>query len=195
MPNPAAAAAAKINLRTPNGVLSYPSLLSPRTMQGQTEPMFSMVLVFSATDLQTEEFKKLKAEAGRVARERWADKLPPTLKSPFRNNSDKDVEPFISNPKGMFLSLRSKQKPGVVDEKRNEILTVEEIWSGQIWRGSVRAFAYDQAGNRGVSFALINCQRVKRDCTRIDGRVPANKDFDDIETGDDEVETSEESIF
>ena len=41
-------------------------------------------------------------------------------------------------------------------------------------------FAYDKAGNRGISFGLNNVQKLG-DGERLDGRLKAEDDFDPIE--------------
>ncbi|HKJ88554.1 MAG TPA: ssDNA-binding protein, partial [Gammaproteobacteria bacterium] len=50
-------------------------------------------------------------------------------------------------------------------------------------RASVRPFAYDTQGNRGVSFALNNIQLL-RDGERLDSRVAPEEDFDAVEPVD-----------
>jgi hypothetical protein len=48
-------------------------------------------------------------------------------------------------------------------------------------RATVAPFAYNQAGNRGVSFALNNLQICRMDGERLDGRRAAKEDFPDYD--------------
>jgi hypothetical protein len=46
-------------------------------------------------------------------------------------------------------------------------------------RATVAPFAYNNSGNKGVSFALNNLQICRTDGERLDGRIAAEDDFDD----------------
>ena len=52
----------------------------------------------------------------------------------------------------------------------------DEVYAGAIVRASVTSFSYDVSGNKGVSFALNNVQKI-RDGERLDGRARAQDDF------------------
>jgi hypothetical protein len=86
----------------------------------------------------------------------------------------------------VFITCSSKQQPGIVhpyagsDGKPAPLTDPNEIYPGAIVRASLRAFGYDKAGNKGVSFALNNLQKL-RDGDRLDGRVSAANEFDVVE--------------
>lgn len=181
-------------LMTPYGVLSYPNLHTPRPPAEGAEPRYSCVLVFDAAAQQTAEFKALKAAAAAAAKARWGNSIPKGLRSPFRDCSEKEGEPFDSIAGGVFISPWTKRKPGIVGPRLEEILTPEEVWAGQTARATVGVFAYDNAGNKGVSFSLNNLQIVRRDADRVDGRRAANKDFGAI-GGEAEEETEDEFVL
>jgi len=50
------------------------------------------------------------------------------------------------------------------------------MYPGAGVRASVSAFAYDSNGNKGVSFALNNMQKVSEG-ERLDGRAAADDEF------------------
>jgi hypothetical protein len=85
------------------------------------------------------------------------------------------------NDGDMFVSAWTKQKPGLVNAQRSEILDPNDVWPGQLARATIKPFAYNVSGNKGVSFALNNVQIVKRDMPRLDGRKAAEEDFDEVE--------------
>ncbi len=52
--------------------------------------------------------------------------------------------------------LPGPDKPGAVDAHGHDILGSQDIVSGDYGRVSLNAYAYDQAGNKGVSYGLNN---------------------------------------
>jgi hypothetical protein len=165
---------------TPKGRLSYPHLFEPQTPPNSNEPVYSCALVFDeGTDLG--ELKKI---AQAVAQEKWGAKYAELMKagkirSPFRDDGEEKGYP----PGSVFINVKSKQAPGVVsiypgpDGKPQKITDPAEIYAGCYARVSVRAFAYDTQGNRGVSFALNNVQKLA-DGDRLDGRSRAEDEFE-----------------
>ena len=101
------------------------------------------------------------------------------LRLPFRDAGEKEYQGY--NDGDMFVSAWTKQKPGLVNAQRSEILDPNDVWPGQLARATIKPFAYNVSGNKGVSFALNNVQIVKRDMPRLDGRKAAEEDFDEVE--------------
>ena len=65
----------------------------------------------------------------------------------------------------------SKNKPGVVDTNRQDILVPDEVWSGQLVRANVVPFAWTHTGRKGVSFGLNHLQIIQSEGRqRLDGR-------------------------
>lgn len=121
--------------------------------------------------------KALKADAARAAKEKWGDKIPTNLRSPFRDQGEKQYEGYV--PGAIFINATSRQKPGVVDAQVQDIIDPSQLYSGAYGRISVRAFAYDQKGNRGVAFGLQNVQKT-RDGEPLGGRTRPQDDFKPI---------------
>ncbi len=169
---------------TPKAVLSYPHLDKPQAPQKPTDkPKYSAALVFApGTDLAA-----LQAAVMAAGEERWPGKFAEMVRvqaarSPFRKDAEAKGYPAGS----VFLNVRTEQKPGVVylhagsdgkparvpDEKIRE-----ELYPGCFVRAQVRAFAYDSNGNKGVSFALNNIQKLG-DGERLDNRQAAEDAFE-----------------
>jgi hypothetical protein len=106
--------------------------------------------------------------------------------------------PFLENDEGKYpeeyvLVMRynsdERFKPGVVDRikgadgKPRPITEPDEFYSGCYAIASVRPFAYDTNGNKGVTFALNHAMKI-RDGERLDGRVSAEMTFAGIEMED-----------
>jgi hypothetical protein len=165
---------------TPKARLNFAYLFTPRGGPNGEDPKFRCCLVFEPpTDITA-----LRRVAGIAAREKWGQKMPPKLKSPFRDCSDREGQPGFP-PGGIFINATSKTRPGVCDQRRNKILSNEQIYSGCYVRASLRAYAYDTNGNRGVSFALLNVQKWS-DGERLDNVRAPEDDFDALPGGDDE---------
>lgn len=165
---------------TPTATLSYPALFQPKAGLNGGEPMYSCALVFApGTDLT--EMKKAALEA---IQEKWGAKAAELIRGgklrlPFREDAEDKGYP----PGSIFMNVKSKTKPGIVgrfagpDGKPVAIRNEEEIYPGCQVRASVRAFTYDTNGNKGVSFALGNIQKLA-DGERLDSRKRAEDEFD-----------------
>lgn len=167
-------------IRTPEGILSYPHLFKPQTaIQEGDKEKFSATLVFpEGTDL-TEMKKAVLA----CAEERWPGKASAMIKSgklrlPFRTDWEDKGYPANS----VFITARTTAKPMVVstvpgpDGRPLLIEDPDQIYPGCRARITVKPFAYDTAGNRGISLVLQNAQKTGEG-DRLDGRVDARDQF------------------
>lgn len=166
---------------TPKAILSYPHLFSPQAPPGGGKAKYSACLIFEkGTDLSA--LKKAVLDA---AVTKWgADKAPGMIRAgqlrlPFRE--DWEAKGY---PEGaVFLNVRTEQQPGIVsiypgpDKKPLPITEEKEIYPGCYVRASINPFAYDTQGNKGVSFALNNIQKLA-DGPRLDNRRAAEDEFE-----------------
>jgi len=160
------------------------------------EPRFSINLLFDQIAQKTTEWAAMKRAVAQTIDDQWgAGKSQDAnfikrLKLPFLPCKDQNYDGY-DIPGGMFIRPWTKNKPGVVDAVRQEITVPGDVWAGQMVRATVSPFAYEQTGNRGVSFGLANIQICRTDTRRLDGRRAAKDDFDDyaegMATADDEV--------
>ncbi len=173
----------KTKVITPKAILSYPHLHEPQPGMNGGKAKYSAALVFPAgTDL-----KALAEAVAAAAEAKWPGKAQKmlqsgALKSPFRKGEEKEYAAG-----SVFINVRTETKPGVVSAQADpatgkpaaipadKIRT--ELYPGCYVRASVTAFAFDNSGNKGVSFALNNIQKLG-DGDRLDGRVAAENEFD-----------------
>lgn len=167
-------------LITPEAILSYPNVFEPKSGPQGGEPFYSCAVVFpEGTDLT-----EMKRAAIAVAEEKWGVKAKDLIKAgkvklPFRTDVEEKGYPDGST----FFNAKSKTAPGIVskyagpDGKPAKITDPEEIYPGVKARLSVRFYAYDTNGNRGVAVALGNIQKLA-DGPRMDGRMKAEDEFD-----------------
>lgn len=166
---------------SPEFRLSFPAVWKPKAFE-QQEPKYSVVMLFDKkTDL-----KDLKRVVMLAATEKFGAKesWPKGLRLPFKNGDEKtDLQGYAGT---IVVNASSKQRPGVVDRQKQPILLEEDFYAGCYARATLIAFAYDKAGNRGVSFSLQNLQKL-RDGEPFSGRKKAEDDFDSV------MDTEEES--
>lgn len=174
------------SLITPTGILSFPVLFTPRPVVQGGEPRYSLNLIIDAQGQKTAEFQALRRAVAQTIDTKWGDgksrdkAFVAKLRNPFLSTKDQEYQGY-EDPDAVFIRPWSKNKPGLVDAMRNEITVPGDVWAGQLVRCSVNTFAYEQSGNRGVSFGLNNVQVCRTDGTRLDGRQPAKKEFNDYE--------------
>ena len=148
-----------------------------------SKPKYSIRACFPPTA----KLDTLKKEAEAAAREKWGDKIPKTLRSPFRLNEELEA-PIVGIGDDwtiMSFSANEDRRPGIVDAKLQDVIDDTDIYSGAWFRAQVRAFAYDTAGNKGVSFGLQNVQKLRDDDPLGNGRIPASKAFEPVDVPSD----------
>lgn len=86
-------------------------------------------------------------------------------------------EAFGDECKGCWvLTANSIKKPEVVDANVQPILSAGEVYSGCYGRVSIRFFAYNKNGNKGVGCGLGNVQKLE-DGEKLAGGTSAKEDF------------------
>jgi hypothetical protein len=171
------------NLITPDFRAAFISVFRATSMKnadGTTnKPKYSIRAAFPPTA----KLDALKKEAELVAREKWGDKIPKTLRSPFRTNEELENPVIGIGDDWTILSFSANEdrRPGIVDAKLQDIIDDSDVYSGAWYRAQVRAFAYENAGNKGVSFGLQNVQKLRDDDPLGNGRIPASKAFEPVD--------------
>lgn len=122
----------------------------------------------------------LKAKAKEAAEEKWGSTIPKNLRSPFRTNEqlDKPVQGVGDDWIVVtFSSGEDRRRPGLVNENNEDIINEADVYSGAWYRVQCNAYGYEVSGNRGISFGLENCQKLRDDEPIGGGRMAANKAF------------------
>ncbi len=188
--------------------VSYAQVFQPKSFKEGQEAKYSLVMLFDKdTDLKTRHkngklnLKEAVHNAMVEAHGKDKTKWPKNYKSPFRDgDEEKPGQQGYENV--IFVSATNKNRPGVVDAKRN-VITEEDntFYSGCYARASLQAYWYDTMGNKGVAFALLNVMKTG-DGEPFSGRKSAQDDFADFEdddASDDEAsyesDSDEESDF
>lgn len=167
-------------IMTPEFRVSFPNVFRPREAQDGGKAKYSLSMLFAkGVDLSA-----FKAAAQAAAAEKWGAKVPGNLKSPFLDAGRYEYEGY---EEGMVLiRATSLQKPGLVDMAVQPIIDEADFYPGCYARAKIRAFAYDNNGNRGISFGLGNIQKL-RDGEPLGGRSRPEDDFDAVSDGGEAV--------
>ena len=162
---------------TPEFRASFVYVFRPGKPDDHGKQKYAVTMLFPANaDLSA---MKKAAQAALIAK--WgpdSTKWPANLRSPFRDQGEKQFEGYVKGCK--FVTASSDRRPGIVDQNVQPILDESKIYSGCWCRASVRAFAYEAKGNRGVSFGLQNIQLI-RDDEPLAGRSKPEDDFQPVE--------------
>ena len=136
-------------INTPYATLSFANIFTPRPRAEGGAPVYSCSLIFDPTQQKSPAYKALQDAciAGRpqgVGRQR-----PPQGASRCRSATPGRRSYDGYHAGHTFISPWSKNKPGVVDTNRQDILVPEEVWSGQLVRANVVPFAWTHTGKQG----------------------------------------------
>lgn len=153
---------------TPKMRVVYANVITPQTVEKERdgvkkeEQEYNMVGVFAVgADL-----KVLKAQChAALVEELGADqsKWPPNLRSPFRQCEERikeGVMPAGYEAGAIFISMKSKHRPGLVDGNLQPIIDPVEFYRGCYALAQVRPYFYNAKGNKGVAFSLDNVQKI-----------------------------------
>lgn len=180
------------NIITPKGRLSYPYLDKPRAPMNNTEgkkKYSCSILIPPGCDLTL-----LKQAAEKAATDKWgANGIPKNLKSPFLDpTTQKHLEEFEG---WTLLRCSTERKVGVVNSKGESVDPddTNEIYGGRWGLLSVRSYAYDVSGNRGVSFGLQAVQLADHD-KAFGGHSRAEEEFAPIEVDDEDGSGEAQSV-
>lgn len=166
-----------LKIFTPEGRVAFSHVWEPHSFEAGKQENYSLILVFEpGTDLT--EMKKACIAA---AKKKFGDKASAMfkngkLKMPWRDGSEYSEygDPFVEG--ATFVTLKSKNAPGIVDHNAKPILKQMDFYSGCLARASCLCWAFDQMGNQGVTLLLNNVQKVG-DGERMSGRMNAEDEF------------------
>lgn len=163
--------------------LSFPALFTPKARDGK-EPKYSTMILLPKSDKAA--YKALKEAEKEAAVEKFG-KVPAKLASIIHDGDAEGEEEWPERAGHWYMTVSASQqyRPGIVDKNREAVIDQSEVYSGVHANVTVRAFAYDFEGKKGVSFGLGNVQ-VLGYGESLAGGIAAEDEFDDVD--DDELE-------
>ncbi|WP_239255390.1 DUF2815 family protein [Listeria ilorinensis] len=169
--------------------LSYVHLLEPDAFEGQ-EPKYSTMLIIPKTDKKAIADIKAAQQAALEAglSSKFGGKKPAKLKTTLRDADeelDTDENPEFAGC--YFMNVSSKTKPGILDKQKQATESPDDVYSGVYANVSLNFYAYNTAGNRGISAGLNNVMVLGRG-DYLGGRASAESDFEEFEAEIDDDE-------
>jgi hypothetical protein len=175
---------------TPRASTAFLYLLKAQPAMEKGKPdQFSVTLLW---DEGEPKLAKLQKAIEDVAVAKWGETAKKKLangqlKNPLRPGSDKEGTNAEDDFAGkVFMTVRSQDKPQVVDADLEPVMDSMDVYSGCIGRADIWLYAFDTAGNKGVS-AIINSFQKLDDGERKSGRRPASAAFGDLDDDDAEL--------
>ncbi len=169
------------NLVTGKVRFSYANVFEPRASQNGGDPKYSITLLIPKSDNDT--YQRIIAEINKTLQENVADTfkgvMPANPRMPIYDGDGlrESGEAFGPECKGCWvISAKSNTAPEIVDANCQPILSKNEFYSGCYGRASIRFYAYNQNGNKGIGCGLGNVQKLE-DGQPLDGRTSAAEDF------------------
>lgn len=159
---------------------SYVNVFTPRVTPSGDEK-YSVTLLIPKSDNDT--YQKIMNEINKTLQENLAETfkgvMPANLKLPIYDGDGirPSGEPFGAECKNHYvITANSNNAPEVVDANVQPIISKNEFYSGCYGRASLRFYAYNQNGNKGIGCGLGNVQKLE-DGQPLDGRTTAAEDF------------------
>jgi len=171
---------------TPVGTLYFPALYKAKgnkQVPAQAE-RFSGMLLFDKLGVASGAYQALRQGVFEALVNKFGaakandQKFTAQCRFPFRAASEKQYEGFENGE--IFISAwapSDQKRPDVIDLQGNRVTDESLVFMGQLARFTVRPFAYDTSGNKGVGLILEHAQIVKFDMPRLDGGVSAEQAF------------------
>lgn len=172
-------------LITPPCTAIFVFVWEPRPSMNEGQPaQYQISLLFKKKQWDEDpKCKSIRLAVKAAAKAKFGDDAR-KLKDPFRLVDDMDT-PIQGYRGGVFITAKSKNKPGIVDADLAPIDDPMDFYPGCICRASVVPHAFDKKGSKGVTFLLNNIQKMKEG-TRLDGRKKAEEEFDSVDDDDDD---------
>ena len=182
---------------TPVFRLSYPHVWTPVFNQLAKREEFSIQMLFDKASSKAALNEMVKLVNKLID---WKGWTASAVRKPFIDGDTKKDSAGVlwseKNPcnKGQIIIRSwSKQAPGIVDcTGKHPITQKDEIYGGCYCKAQLNAYAYEQAGNRGISFGLLHLQKVK-DGEPFGNRTRAEDAFAPVENTDSGM--SDDSLF
>jgi hypothetical protein len=179
---------------TPIGIACFVHVFEPFAFpakQGDApkEPNYSLMLVFNKKDMETDPaWTKLKTGVSNALREKFGDQAKALLQRgklslPWRdaNEYEQYGPPFEDG--NIMISVKSKNPPGIVDERSRPIMDQSKFYPGALARVSCYPWAFDSMGNKGCTLLLNNVQKAGEGERLAGGRMSAEAEFQPLVEG------------
>lgn len=172
---------------TPKFRGAFVNIFRAKEPKGGGEAQFGICALFPK-DL---DLSKLEKAADRAGIAKWGKEAYLKHKKsqkfgwPFMDG-DVEREDYDGFEDKIYLNIRTKIKPGIVDKDREAIIDESEAYSGAYYRATVVFYAYhnEEFNKRGIGCSLQNVQKLA-DGETFSSRTKAEDDFEEWDEDDD----------
>ena len=158
------------------GILSYPHLFQPRSVQEGDAPKYGVSVLIADTDPQLQAILQLQEQEK-------ANGFP----SGFPATGKVFCKPSVDNPGYHVISgnANADQKPHVVDASLGPVMDPAQVYAGAVAWVQFNTFVYNKPVNKGVSAGLNGVMLTGEEGAlgRLDGRPTVENMFGDIAGG------------
>lgn len=140
---------------------SYCHLFEPDSING-SDPKYSLSIIIDKDDKTTldkvEKAIQAATELGKTSK--FEGKIPKNLDTPLRDG-DIDREEDVAYADKYFINAKSKNKPGIIDKDRREIVDPMDVYSGCYGKVQINFYPYNVNGKKGIACALENVLKLR----------------------------------
>jgi hypothetical protein len=160
---------------------SYVNVFTPKAPQNGGDPKYQITILLPKTDIATKQAidAAIQQELIDAVTTKFGGQMPVAPATPIHDGDGvrPSGEAFGEECRGHWVfTASSKNKPEVVDQNVQPVLSPTAVYSGCYGRASIRFFAYNQAGRKGIGCGLGNVQKL-RDGEPLGGGTTAKQDF------------------
>jgi hypothetical protein len=180
---------------TPIGIACFVHVFEPFAFkdngkgEGTKEPNYSLMLVFDKKKVETDPaWKALRQGVSKALQTKFGDQAKLLLQRgklslPWRDADEYEQygPPFEAG--NVMISVKSKNPPGIVDERSRPIMDQSKFYPGALARVSCLPWAFDSNGNKGCTLLLNNVQKAGDGERLAGGRMSAEAEFDPLASG------------
>lgn len=163
--------------------LTYVNVKTPKAFEDGADPKYNVTLLIEKDHPDVQKIKAAIKAAYDANKESAFKGLPltsPKLWNPLRDGAEwLEEHPDAEEYEGMyFIKCQAKNQPPVWDADKNDILDLDEVYSGCYGRVIMNCYAFNKNGNRGFGFFLNGLMKTKEG-ERLGGSMASADEFDD----------------
>jgi len=165
------------------GIMSYPHLFTPRSVQPGDDPKYSVTILLRKDDPQVAQIQAIIAQEKANA---WPTGFPPNGKVFLRDCTETQPgNAAVANWVEVRCGAPADNKPAVVDANIQPVMDPGAVVAGEIAWVSLNTFTYNMAVSKGVGAGLNGVMLTKElgEFGCLDNRPTAEQMFADVAGG------------
>lgn len=165
------------------GIISYPNLHQPRSVNPGDEPKFSTAILIHKNDPQIAEIQRIvDTEKANAFPNGFPVKGKCFIKDAAVEHPD---QPQIKDYMVLNANAKADQKPALVDANLQPITNPADVFAGGVAWFSLNSFPFNKPVNQGIGCGLngVMVTGEMGELGRLDGRPSVESMFGDMATG------------